>query len=339
MSILNYLSEYSKDYQPPSIAWRDRRVWHRTKSNEMHYVKIKSLTPEEQMKYKPMDLLKKDKRAKKLSIGLQKPKEETPQMDYQDIAQDNTLVQEPTPPIEGEVFDFYYGVEDPKNYKDIEEDKLIIATLDSAKAVDMEDDDGLTIVYARNVPFEAVKEYMDEDGNWKKIEITDKDKKAEFIEFSENDFFKIDLYPYKDVVELELQNEDETNETEENESKIHNYENYLVEKELLFLLDNKVIKLIIENKIEKFDPKVINLAKKIAEKIKVKYDGMYDIGDAIHDPKMQKYINLAAYTDPITKSSFVVSIKDFASSLHAAWENLKDLRKKFDSVKPEPIEI
>jgi len=208
MSILKYLTEYTKEYMPPSVKWRDKRVWHRTKSGEMHFVKVKSLSPEEQMKYKPIDLVNKDKRAMKLSKKAEFKKAEEPEITSYELPVSEQK------PVEGEMFDFYYGVENPDMYDEFEEGELVQATLDSAKAIDMEDDENLHIVFAENVPLDAVKEYMDEEGEWKKIEIDDNNKKAEFIEFSENDFFKLDLYKYKDIIKLELQNDKEDEDIE-----------------------------------------------------------------------------------------------------------------------------
>lgn len=319
MSILNYLTEYTKDYMPPSIAWREKRVWHRTKSGEMHFVKVKSLSPDEQMRYKPIDLIKKNKRAEKLNkkIRVLKSKEEIEPTQ-------EPVVAEPKAKVEGEMFDFYYGIKDPSKYKEFNEDELVEATLDSAKAVDMEDDEGLHIVIAKNVPLDAIKEYMDEEGDWKEIEIEDKLKKAEFIEFGDNDFFKLDLYPYKDIVELELQNDEEIEEMKD-------YERYLVDKEVCFLMENNMLELINEDMV---DPKIKEFAKSIGKKLGLEYRGFADI-DVDEYPEFKKFLNHANYHDPITNSTFVIDIlHDFITTLKIGWENLKAARKKFD--KPEP---
>ena len=124
MSILNYLTEYSRDYKPPSIAWRERRVWHKTKTGEMHYVKIKSLTPEEQMKFKPLDLIRKNKKAAKFEKTKKKKAMggETPMTTPQQVKPPEEKI------IEGDVLDFYYGVKDLGKYKEFKKDELIQAT-------------------------------------------------------------------------------------------------------------------------------------------------------------------------------------------------------------------
>jgi len=327
MSILNYLSEYTKEYMPPSVKWREKRVWHRTRSGEMHFVKVKSLSPEEQMKYKPIDLVNKDKRASKLNRNSKMKKIEAPGLKPTDMPTGEQK------PIEGEMFDFYYGVKDESNYNEFEEDELIKATLDSATAIDMEDDEGLHIVFAQNVPIDAVKEYLDEEGEWKKIEIEDKTKKAEFIEFSENDYFKLDLYKYKDTIKLELQNDDD----DEMEENIKEYEKYLLEKQVDFLIDNNMITLLKE---EVVDPKVVELAKQIGKKLGLIYDGFIDFSDIdiSKESKLQKYLNTANYTDPLTKSSLTINIKDFITSLKNGWEKLTHLRKSYNVNEPPKLE-
>lgn len=355
MSVLKYLMEYSKDYMPPSIAWRERRVWHKTKSGKMNFVKIKSLAPEEQLKYKPLDLVNRGKKSKKLNTQI-KIKSDSLKLLPTGTKQTD---------IQGEVFNFYYGVKDISKYKDFEKDNLVVATLDPSVAVDMEEE-GLNIVFAINVPVDAVKEYMDEDGNWRKIEIDDKNKKAEFIKFSENDYFKVDFFTYKDVINFELQsdesndsnnendndndnNENENGDENNNESNIESnvnesnvflkkYTKYIIEKQITFLMDNNMIKLIKED--ERIDPKYIEYAKRIADKLKIKFDGFLDLGELSDNPLFKKFYNMAHYTDPVTKSSLTVNIfDDFVNSLKNAWEKLKQLRLSYKLSEPESLEF
>jgi len=313
MSILDHLlNEYSKDYKPPSIAWRERRVWHRTKSGEMHYVKIKSLAPEEQMKYKPIDLARKKKKTSKYDKA--KKRKNMPGMGAP------AAQPEPEKAIEGELFDFYYGVKDKEKYKDFEEGKYVMATLEPSKAADMEEDEEVSIVFVANVPIDAVKEYMDEEGDWKKIEIEDKDQKAEFIKFEDTDFFKIDLYPYKDKLEPELQDE------EEKEESVNNYEKYITEKMLSFYSKNNSIRLLTEeNGIEKIDTSIVQIAKYLADKTGLKFDGFWDI------PPGYSYINMAQFTDPETNTSIVYEIKkdNLEDILRGFINKIRESRKQF----------
>ncbi|MEM4261002.1 MAG: hypothetical protein QXG00_07210 [Candidatus Woesearchaeota archaeon] len=330
MSLIKYLTEYTKKYMPPSVEWRERRVWHRTPSGKMNFVKIKSLTPEEQLRYKPIDLVKKDKRAAQLGEKMRGRKRD----EFIGIPLQSPIPEE-KPKVEGEMFDFYYGVKDVDKYKEFEKDKLIVATLDSARAVEMEDDEGLHIVFARNVPLDAIKEYMDEDGDWKEIDLDDKDKKAEFVKFNETDLFKIDLYSYKDIVDLELQNDEEDDEynDKENEEPVKEYKEYLITKQLIFLFENKELNLLTEAEI--VDPKILRWAKQIAEKLKLIFNGFLEYDESLPS----HYKNTAFFTDPITKSTLVVQVNDYVEALEKAWEKLKNMRWKFgyDKSETEPI--
>jgi hypothetical protein len=75
---------------------------------------------------------------------------------------------------------------------------------------------------------------------------------------------------------------------------------------------------------------------------KKKNEGFIDFEDidVAKDPRFQKYMNMANYTDPVTKSSLTVNIKDFISSLKNAWEKLTHLRKSYNVLEPhKPLEI
>jgi hypothetical protein len=329
MSILQYLPEYTKEYMPPSVAWRERRIWHVTKSGARHFVKIKSLPPEEQIKYKPIELINKDKRAEKLNKRLKSSAAVKPVASASQQTQ-QLPPEQPKQEVEGEVFDFYFGIKNPSKYDKLEEGELVEATLDSSKAIDMEDDEGLHIVFARNVPIDAVKEYLDEEGNWKKIDIDDKDKKAEFIKFSDNDFFKLDLYKYKDLVNLELQTDDE--EPKIKKETISKYEKYIIETKLSYLYKSKLMSIRENEYAEDIDPKYVQMAKDIAKQLNIEFRGFIPMKELTFLSKkdQEQYINTAIFQDDIiTGTSFLVQI------LGTYNEVLNKVKLKFEEKKKE----
>ena len=349
MSILDYLVEYSKDYKPPSIAWRERRVWHKTKTGEMNFVKIKSLTPDEQMKYKPMDLVKKAKKAKKLdSAKIRKQTGGIPTQTQQPEI-------EPEKVVEGETFDFYFGVKDPEKYNEIKEGELVIATLDSSRAVDFEDDDGLRVVFVANVPIDTVKEYLDEEGDWKKIEITDRDEKAEFIKFDETDFFKLDLFPFKDKLQLELQDDLDDDEDEDvKKESLKDYEKYIIESYLKFRFENRTNNFLIET----IEPTILQKARELTNKLSdivypfkdfdfqdnqdvEKMASQYDETDPEKANEIRnKYTNLAYFTDKLTKSTITLQVRDEDSIddlIKALLHKIELTRNEYNKQKSEPV--
>ena len=328
MSILNYLKEYNKDYMPPSVKWRERRVSHRTPSGEINIVKIKSLSPNEQMKYKPIDLIHRDKRAKNLGSKIKSSKSS----DEQQFEPQEQIPVKLPPTVHGEVFDFYIGIESNEEVKNIKKNQLFKATLDSAKAVDMEEDEQLHIILAKNVPVDAIKEYMDEDGKWKKIEEEDRDKKADFIKFDDNDFFKIDLFEFKDIIELEPQEEEEMQES------IKEHENYLLDTKLLFMFKNNMLSLIKESSelhLQGHDPIFTQKAIDVAKDLDLRYEGfltdeeLEDMPETVKD-RYRRSAWFSVKPNPITGEQGTTFMFDMLGDKNDIENKIKD---KLDKIK------
>jgi hypothetical protein len=168
---LHYILTEEPDISNKS-DWRQRMVWHRTSTGQRNKVKVKSLPPEEQWKYAPLDIKLKRKAQKK-----------------------DIQVEPKGPPVEKKVFNVYFDASARGGIKDFEEGKLVVSTDDSAKAIDIEEN-GHDVGVARAVPMEAFKYYYKYD-----------EEKFELIKFTDNDLYLVDLFPYKDKLQIQLSDE------------------------------------------------------------------------------------------------------------------------------------
>lgn len=170
--------------------WREKIVTHRTPTGRITRVKVKSLSPEEQLKYNP-------NRFKRTKTDTRMTKS-----DFDDFKKD--VIKEPR------IFDVYIGLSDVKKFDDIEEGKLILATTDPLYVMNYFDDD-LDIIKLRNVPVMAVKKYLDgdiesidflDDFEFLEVDTEDEEKLYELIKFSDNKIFLLDIIPYLDMIEV-----------------------------------------------------------------------------------------------------------------------------------------
>lgn len=167
--------------------WLNLRVWHKTKTGKKNKVFIKSLLPKEQEKYR--HLLKQDAIKKFDNQNGKKAEKRTGDEERFE---------------EKELLQFYYGVKNPENYNKIIEGKLKIATDEPEMARQkFEEEEGKTVITVKNVPLDAVVQFMDENGEWKKFqEDMPKNDKFDFITSNENHMFLLRLYPYMDYITI-----------------------------------------------------------------------------------------------------------------------------------------
>lgn len=190
----DFLNEFYGD------TWRDKIVTHRTPTGRMTRVKVRSLPPEEQLKYNP-------NRFKRTKADTKMTKDEF------DKLQD----------VDGKVrtMDIYIASKDLDVIDDIrnniKEGKLVLATTDSKNVIDLFDDD-LDVVKLLRVPVTSIKKYMDgsvenvesiEDYKFKDVETDDEEELYEISKFKDSTIFLLDLYPYLFDVEIKLDRHDD----------------------------------------------------------------------------------------------------------------------------------
>ena len=204
---INFLKFATEATQPTEIAplqvqpqekdWRDMRVWHTTASGKRSYVKVKSLSPEEQAKYNP-NLRK-------------RVHDEEEVVDINPIVRDDD---EPAgPPIEGQDAETIIPVDIDKldyispdqfykvYFPDGIDRKFNVGITDSQimGLIDIGNPESRVVL---NVPINAFLEYMKDMGNWTKFDVgTDLDEKNDII--SQNKFFQIYLEPFRKIIKVE----------------------------------------------------------------------------------------------------------------------------------------
>lgn len=182
---------------PQEKNWRDMRVWHTTPSGKRSYVKVKSLSPEEQAKFNP---------------NLRKQKEDEEETD--DI---NNIVRDDDrpmgPPIEGQDKetlipvdidkldyirpDQFYKVYFPDGIN--RQFNIGITDINVMGMINADNPESKVVV---NVPINAFIEYMNDVGEWTKFEHgMDLDEKEDII--SQNKFFQIYLKPFMQIIKVE----------------------------------------------------------------------------------------------------------------------------------------
>ncbi|MFW6172726.1 MAG: hypothetical protein ACOC5T_03180 [Elusimicrobiota bacterium] len=179
------ITEY--DAEAENSDWRQKRVWHRTPSGQRNRVKVKSLPPDEQWKYAP------------LSVKL-KRKQKDP----------HAQVDQPQAKPKTKSFTFYYSADRPKGFDEFDEGKLVVATDDSAKAIEIEKK-GHKIAVAHQVPIDAIKKYWNYDKKeWKSFpKDISEDRKYELIKFSDDDVYLVDFAKFKDQIDFQLSDPEE----------------------------------------------------------------------------------------------------------------------------------
>lgn len=194
---------FTEYYLTETRDWRDKYVWHTTPTGMRNRVMVKSLPPEEQEKYKPAWLRRKSKIRRSgakpgvTAVPSGTPARKTANITYGGVGQKDME--------EGVyLFDFYYGVDSQKGAGDFAEDTYIKATDEPSVAREVfVDKDEQLVVRASNVPVQAVMQYRDEDGEWKNFDDDmDNEEKAEFVEDPDVYMFLLDLFSYKDDIQL-----------------------------------------------------------------------------------------------------------------------------------------
>jgi len=170
--------------------WRQRLVWHRTPTGQRNKVRVKSLPPEEQWKYAPMEI-----KIKRKQTGRDIPREPK------------------GPTKESRVFSIYFSADREGGFDEFTDGKLVVATDDSAKAIEIEKA-GHQIAVAHAVPIDAFKKYYSyEEQKWIPFPKDLKDeKKFELIKFTDNDLYLVDLFTYKDQIDAGLSDHEEEEE-------------------------------------------------------------------------------------------------------------------------------
>jgi len=189
----NFTFFYLVTEQQMPDDWRQKTVWHRTKTGQRNKVKVKSLPPDEQWKYAPLEVKMKRKR-------------KDPQ----------TSIVQPQQHVEKPVITFYYSADRPDGYDNFENGKLVMATDDSAKAIEIEKQ-GHKIAVAHGVPVEAVRGYWNyEKKDWDTFPKDVKpEKKYELIQFSDDDVYVVDFFGHKDEIDFQLSDPEGPEENED----------------------------------------------------------------------------------------------------------------------------
>jgi len=184
----------------PNDDWRQRYVWHRTKSGQRNKIKVKSLPKEDQWKYAPLEV--KIKRQQKLGGDRSNTDFNTPPSEPQ-------VTQKPK-----RTFIVYYSADRPEgSYDKFTEGKLVMVTDDSAKAMDIEKQ-GHSVAVAHMVPIDAFKKYWDyENSEWVSFpKDMDDEKKFELINWTDNDVYLVDFFKFKDQIDFHLSDPEEKSE-------------------------------------------------------------------------------------------------------------------------------
>lgn len=182
--------EYYLFQEEPEISntsdWREKYVYHRTPvTKQWKKVKVKSLPASEQWRYAPPDVKIQRKKAGHY-------------VSAQSVGGEPELTSK-------HIFDLYYSGNRKGGYNNFDNGKLVVATDDSAKAIEIEKS-GQIVAVAHMVPLEAFKKfYSYEDEDWKDFpkDIND-EQKFEMIEFTDNDVYLVDFTTYKDQIEFSL---------------------------------------------------------------------------------------------------------------------------------------
>lgn len=217
-------------------SWADRRVSHRTPSGKISKIKIKYLPQDQKLRYAPSwykKLLQQRKdRAEangedpnsiqlKLDTELNKSGENSPNSSRSQKRYNAKRSKKSkksaevvlTKPENPYTFDFYFVVEDPDKFNVVSKTKKIYATMD-AQTIAEEEDKGNFVVEVLKVPMSAIYSHKDEEKDkWYKFDkdLTDEEK-FDKIKFSDDIWYKLDLYKVLDDVRFNLLTDSEGEE-------------------------------------------------------------------------------------------------------------------------------
>jgi len=168
-----FLNEYYGD------DWRDRIVTHRTPTGRISRVKVKSLPPEEQLKYNPNRFKRTKADTKMTKSHFDKIKSVDGKIRTRDVYMASRDLD---------------VIEDIRN--NVRKGKLILATTDSKNVIDLFDDD-----------IESVESV--EDLEFKDAGTEDEEELYELSKFTDSTIFLLDLYPYLQDIEIKLDKSDD----------------------------------------------------------------------------------------------------------------------------------
>jgi hypothetical protein len=194
---MDFLEHYLFTEASENGDWRSsRRVWHTTPTGRRTHVLIKSLPPSEQWRYAPVSVRLKH------NEKLAPTKTSTPMV----------------PEKQNRLFTLYYSAKRQDGFDKFSENKLTVATDDSSKAIEIEEQ-GHKIAAAHNVPISAFKKYWDyETKSWKDFpKDLDDERKFELIKFTDNDVYLVDFFSNKDKIEFVMSSKEEDEEPENKE--------------------------------------------------------------------------------------------------------------------------
>lgn len=203
-NFLDYLKEVGEiihpiKVQPIELDWREARVWHTTPGGKRTYVKVKSLSPEEQKRYNPKYNKLKDDEDEEVGLNI------TPDIDDDELQSpypiegqdEESLIPVNIDDIEHITTDQFYKVYFPDGINR----KFNIGIIDP-QIMSMVASDGSHTKVVLNVPINAFIEYMNDVGDWTEFE-HDMDllDKADII--NDNKFFQIYLKPFEEIIKVE----------------------------------------------------------------------------------------------------------------------------------------
>ena len=168
-------------------TWRDKVVTHRTPTGKTSRAKVGSLSAEEQAKYNP-------NRFKRTGADTKMTKSDHDALDVSEELK--------------HLLDFYIAVRDESDLESFEEGKPTLATNESGNVIELFDDDLLPAT-VKGVPIDAVTKYRskddDEDEDWLDFpEGMSDQEKYDFIKFEDYDIFQLNLFPYQEEIEVNL---------------------------------------------------------------------------------------------------------------------------------------
>ncbi len=326
MDFLNYYFTEAKPLPQKSVvdpnAWRERRVFHFTKTGKRNKIKIKYLPADEQMKYAPQwykNYLAK-RRAEAEAEGKDPNDIQVKVTDDKIKKSKKSSVNVPSGTdvnINPYTMDFYYAVSDPEKFNVFSEESRIIATT-SASATREWEDSGKYVAEVMYVPMDAIVAYKNEEDEWINYEEMEDEEKFDKIKFSDIVWFKLNVFPYLDTLRFELLTDLEgdrekeikdRNKVEEESGILNNLKNLLEE-------DN--------------DSDLKRIGKEIANQLKIRFDGMVDVSSL---PELSDN-NIFQFTDhKKTGSTFIVKVPleiEFNKLYDFVKEKLINMRRSFE---------
>ena len=198
MENFSFFCLLTEEPRNPNDDWRQKYVWSPLTHRR---VKVKSLPKDLQWRFAPFEI--RLKRQQKI-IGSQPAQ--------QNIAQTVN-------PSTSRVFTVYYSASRANGFDKFDQDKLVMVTDDSKKAIEI-GESGLKVGVAHNVPIEAFKKYYNyATKNWESFsKDMDDEEKFELIKWTDQDVYLCDFFKYKAQIQFQLA--DSSLKSDEDEQQI-----------------------------------------------------------------------------------------------------------------------